>query len=147
MAEQTTIGTDNTDNTGKRDNPNYKLIIDDLVVEKIAAYAAQRIDGIIEMKGNLLSTVQETFGGQDRTKGVSADVHDDKKASIELSIILEYGKSATDVFNNIKRVINKAVKDMTGLDIDEMTVHVVDVITTEEYKAKQQQQPTPIGQD
>lgn len=114
----------------------YKLVIDEVVVEKITAYAAQSIDGIVEMKGNFLSTIQEGLGGNDRTKGVNADV-DDQKVTVDLSIILEYGKSANEVFDRIKKVIGKNIKEMTGLEVEEMTVHVVDVMTREEYRQKQ----------
>lgn len=111
----------------------YKLVIDDEVVEKITAYATQKIDGIIEMKGNILSTIQENFGGTDKTKGVDADV-DDNRATVNLSIILEYGKSASEVFERIKKVVVKDVREMTDLEIEELTVHVVDVMTMSEYK-------------
>lgn len=143
MAQETTGTIDQSTQGGQPmqsnqvSQPEYKLVIDEVVVEKIAAYATQKIDGIVEMKGNLLSTIQEGLGGNDRTKGVSADVEDDKHATVDLSIILEYGKSATEVFDRIKKVVGKSIKEMTGLDVDEMTVHVVDVMTREEYKEKQ----------
>lgn len=121
----------------QQNDPDYKLAIDEVVVEKIAAYATQKIDGIVEMKGNLLSTIQEGLGGNDRTKGVNADVEDDRHASVDLSIILEYGKSAVEVFDRIKKVVGKSIKEMTGLEVDEMTVHVVDVMTRDEYKQNQ----------
>lgn len=116
--------------------PVYKLVIDENVVEKITSKAAQKIDGIIDMKGNLLSTIQEGLGGSDKTKGVDADVVDDNNAKVDLNVILEYGKSATDVFDQIKDVVGGDLKDMTGLDLVEMTVNVVDVMTPEEFNQK-----------
>ena len=116
--------------------PVYKLVIDENVVEKISSMAAQKIDGIIDMKGNVLSRIQEGLGGNDRKKGVDADVVDENNAKVDLSIILEYGKSATDVFDQLKDVIAKDIKDMTGLNVVEMTVNVVDVMTPEEYAQK-----------
>lgn len=116
--------------------PVYKLVIDENVVEKVASKSAQKIDGIIDMKGNLLSRVQEGLGGSDKTKGVDADVVDDKNAKVDLDVILEYGKSATDVFDQIKDVVSKDLKDMTGLNVVEMTVNVVDIMTPEEFNQK-----------
>lgn len=116
--------------------PVYKLVIDENVVEKISSKAAQKIDGIIDMKGNLLSRVQEGLGGNDKTKGVDADVVDDKNTKLDLDIVLEYGKSATDVFDQIKKVVGQDIKDMTGLNVIEMTVNVVDVMTQDEYDQK-----------
>ena len=113
-----------------------QLVIDENVVEKISSKAAQKIDGIIDMKGNLLSRVQEGLGGNDKTKGVDADVVDDKNTKLDLDIVLEYGKSATDVFDQIKKVVGQDIKDMTGLNVIEMTVNVVDVMTQDEYDQK-----------
>ena len=77
--------------------PVYKLVIDENVVEKISSMAAQKIDGIIDMKGNVLSRIQEGLGGADKTKGVDADIVDDTNAKINLDVIMEYGKSAPEI--------------------------------------------------
>ena len=131
---------DKANNYGKADNvaaePVYKLIIDENVVEKVASNSAQKIDGIIDMKGNLLSTIQEGLGGNDKTKGVDADVVDDQNAKVNLNVILEYGKSAPQVFDEIKDVVTKDLKNMTGLNVVEMTVNVVDVMTQDEFAQK-----------
>lgn len=116
--------------------PIYKLVIDENVVEKISSLAAQKIDGIIDMKGNVLSRIQEGLGGDDKTKGVNADIVDDAGAKLDLDVILEYGKSAPKVFDEIKKVVGDDLKDMTGLSVVEMTVNVVDVMTPEEYASK-----------
>lgn len=114
----------------------YKLLIDEGVVEKISSLAAQKIDGIIDMKGSVFSMIQEGLGGNDRKKGVNADVMDENNAKVDLSVILEYGKSATDVFEQLKDVIAKDVNEMTGLNVVEMTVNVVDVMDEEEFNQK-----------
>ena len=114
--------------------PVYKLVIDENVVEKISSMAAQKIDGIIDMKGNVLSRIQEGLGGADKTKGVDADIVDDTNAKINLDVIMEYGKSAPEIFDDIKKVVGGDLKDMTGLNVVEMTVNVVDVMTPEEYE-------------
>ena len=80
--------------------------------------------------------MQEGLGGNDKTKGVDADVVDDKNTKLDLDIVLEYGKSATDVFDQIKKVVGQDIKDMTGLNVIEMTVNVVDVMTQDEYDQK-----------
>ncbi|WP_449316868.1 Asp23/Gls24 family envelope stress response protein [Rubneribacter sp.] len=116
--------------------PVYKLIIDESVVEKIASKSTQKIDGIIDMKGSLLSTIQEGLGGSDKTKGVSADVVDERNAKVDLDVILEYGKSAPQIFDKIKDVVASDLKDMTGLTVVEMTVNVVDVMTQDEFDQK-----------
>ena len=135
------------DASSKSSEPQYKLTIDENVVEKISSLAAQKVDGIIDMKGNVLSMIQEGLGGNDRKKGVDADVVDENTAQVALSLILEYGKSATDVFDQLKDVIAKDIKDMTGLNVIEMTVNVVDVMDQEEFNQKRGNNDDDNAQD
>ncbi len=114
------------------ESSKYTLTIDEGVVEKISSLAAQKIDGIVDMKGSVFSMIQEGFGGNDERKGVDADI-DDGGVSVELSIILEYGKSALKVFDAVKESVTDQVKEMTGLDVTELTVNVVDVVDKAEY--------------
>jgi uncharacterized alkaline shock family protein YloU len=130
-----------------KSEPVYKLVINENVVEKISSLAAQKIDGIIDMKGNVLSRIQEGLGNADKTKGVDADIVDDSNAKIDLDVILEYGKSAPDVFDEIKKVVGEDLKDMTGLNVVEMTVNVVDVMTPEEYAQKNGNNNSDDGQN
>lgn len=120
----------------KLPEPVYKLTIVDSVVEKIAARAVARIDGIVAMKGNLFSTIQEGLGGSVHTKGVTADLLDDSTAHIELDVILEYGKSAVEIFSQVRDMVVGDLQTMTGLTVTELDVNVVDVMTYEEYNAR-----------
>ena len=87
------------------------------------------------IRGNI-SEMRTLAVGSGTTKGVDADVVDDHNAKVDLNVILEYGKSATDVFDQIKDVVGGDLKDMTGLTLVEMTVNVVDVMTPEEFNQK-----------
>lgn len=120
----------------EKNQPVFKLTIAENVVEKISAKAVQQIDGIVAMKGGFLTTIQEGLGGNVATKGVSADLLSDNTVSVDLDIILEYGKSAVAVFDKVKGVVVKDLEDMTGLKVSELTVNVVDVMSQEEYDKK-----------
>lgn len=115
---------------------SYNLEIEDSVVEKIASLATQKIDGVMEMKGNIISSLQDRVGQTDQTKGVSADVNDNR-VSVDVSIVLEYGKSAKEVFEKIKDYVVKEIKKITALEVSELTVHVQDIMTREEYREQQ----------
>lgn len=112
------------------------LTFDDNVIEKIVAITCKEVDGIIEMKGGILSAIQEGFGGTDLTKGVDVEVQN-QLAEIDLAIIMEYGKSAPTIFKELKEVIGENVKNMTGLGISSLNVRVVDVMTKDEYAKRQ----------
>lgn len=108
------------------------LSFDDNVIEKIVAIACKEVDGIIDMKGGILSAIQEGFGGVDLTKGVDVEVRG-SMAEIDLSIIMEYGKSAPQIFVDLKEAISQIVLEMTGLGVSALNVRVVDVMTKEEF--------------
>ncbi len=111
------------------------LIIDEGVVEKIAFLAANKISGIVDMKGNVFSMIQEGLGGNDRTKGTEADI-EDGDTTIELSVILKYGTSAVDVFNEIRKIVSKDIRAMTGLEVSSLTVNIVDVMDDDEIRER-----------
>lgn len=114
-----------------------KLIIEDKVVAKIARIAINGVDGILEMKGNIADSIGSFFSGREEqsTAGVSVEVGE-KEAKINLDVIIEYGKNATRIFNDIKKAVTNNVKEMTGLDVVTINVDVVDVMTKQEYEKK-----------
>lgn len=115
-----------------------KLIIEDKVVAKIARIAINQVDGILEMKGNIADSIGSFFGSSDRrTAGVNVEVGE-REAKINLDVIIEYGKNAREIFNNIQRVVSANVREMTGLEVVTINVDVVDVLTRKEYQEKQQ---------
>ncbi|WP_308652957.1 Asp23/Gls24 family envelope stress response protein [uncultured Anaerococcus sp.] len=115
-----------------------KLIIEDKVVAKIARIAINNVDGILDMKGNFADSIGSFFGSNDRsTAGVNVEVGE-KEAKINLDVIIEYGKNARQIFNDIQRTVSANVKEMTGLDVVTVNVDVVDVLTRKEYQEKQQ---------
>ena len=72
------------------------LIIDDAVIEKIAGVVTRQIDGILDMKGSLMSGFATSLGASSKSaKGITASV-DGAAASIEIKAILEYGASPSD---------------------------------------------------
>lgn len=114
-----------------------KLTIADKVVAKISRIAVNRVDGILDMKASFFDSVSSVFqsSNEQDTSGVDVEVGQ-KEAKVNMQIILEYGKSAPRIFENIKKVVKENVKEMTGLDVVTVNVDVVDVMTREEYKAK-----------
>ncbi len=119
----------------REDAPTHesKLIIEDSVVEKIAAIAANEIDGVLDLSGNLFNRVTGTFGSDNLTKGVSAEVGE-KQAAIDIKLILEYGASAPKVFEKLKNIVREQVLFMTGLNVVEVNVTITDVMTRKQYQ-------------
>ena len=114
-----------------------KLSIADKVVAKISRIAVNRVDGILDMKASFFDSVSSVFQSstEQDTSGVDVEVGE-KEAKVNMQIILEYGKSAPRIFEQIKKVVRENVKEMRGLNVITVNVDVVDVMTREEYKAK-----------
>ncbi|MGH2233301.1 Asp23/Gls24 family envelope stress response protein, partial [Enterococcus faecalis] len=57
-----------------------------------------------------------------------------KQVAVDLSIGAEYGKDVTTIYDKMKQVISNEDKKMTGLDVIEINVNVVDVKTKEQHE-------------
>ncbi len=117
-----------------QDQDASTLVIDSDVVEKIVAITCRSIDGILQMKGNFISSIQEGFGGTDVTKGVQVEMVGDDACVVNVSIIMEYGKSAKKIFTELHDRITEKITDMTGLGVKAVNVRVVNVMTREEVE-------------
>lgn len=138
MTEQQTDVAKNTEQENQIEES--KLTIEDKVIAKISKLALQNVDGILDMKGSWLDSVSNTFKSdyEPSTAGISVE-SGEKQAKVEISIILEYGKNAQKVFEAIKKVVKENVKQMTGMDVVTINVHVVDVMTSQEFANKKKE--------
>jgi uncharacterized alkaline shock family protein YloU len=109
-----------------------KLSFEDQVIKKIAGIAVDEIEGILSMSGGFIDGVSERLGLSNVTKGITAEVGE-KQVALNLNVILEYGKSAPKVFAETVKKIQNVVRDMTGLDVIEVNMHVQDVMTMTEF--------------
>lgn len=115
-----------------------ELTYEDKVLAKIAYYAVANIDGILDLKGGFTSGFKSFFSqdGEDKTKGVSAEVGK-KEVAVDLEVIGEFGKDLVKAFDQTVEKIKADVKKMTGLQVVEVNMNVVDVFTKAEYEKKQ----------
>lgn len=118
-----------------------KLTFNDIVLEKIAGIAAREIDGVLDMKGGMLSGLTSSFTNKDISKGVAVEVGE-KEVIVDLKVILEYGASAPKIFDKIKGNVTEQIAVMTGLKAVEVNVRVDDVMTRKEFDLKN----APSGQ-
>ena len=103
------------------------------VIEKIIAVAVRDVEHVLGMKGNLVQLVQETFGAEKLSKGVSVEVTDDNRVLVNISIIIEYGSYVPEVFEDVKEAAAQALYEMTGLEVAGVNLRIEDIITREEY--------------
>ena len=105
------------------------------VIEKIVALAVRDVPGVLGMKGGWVNRVQETFGAVSPTKGVTVEVTPDNAVRVNLSVLIEYGTYAPQIFEDVKKVVVKQISGMTGLEVAGVNLRIEDVLTPEEYEA------------
>ena len=107
------------------------------VIEKIVAMCTREVPHVLGMKGNFFHTLQEQFGQEVLTKGVSVDVTDDNRVIVNLSVIIEYGCYAPAIFDDVKTRVTNGLEGMTGLEVAGVNMRIENVVTPAEYeKAK-----------
>lgn len=97
--------------------------IADDVVATIAGKAALEVKGVYSMAGGFAGGISEVFGKKTYTKGIKVD-NTEKGLKIDVNIIVEYGARIPDVAYEIQNRVKKAIENMTGLNIDEVNVHI-----------------------
>ncbi len=81
------------------------------------------IEGIVSMNGGMAEGLAERIGRKILTKGVSAEVGE-KEVVIDLKVIIEYGTNVPDLYQKISSAVKKAIKNMTGLQVAKVNMHV-----------------------
>jgi uncharacterized alkaline shock family protein YloU len=102
------------------------------VVEKIAGLVAREVIGVHAMGG---SGMARTFGAvRERVPGASRSVSQGVKVevgeaqtAIDLEIVIDYGVAIVDVARAVREEVISAVERMTGLDVVEVNIAVIDV--------------------
>ncbi len=106
------------------------------VIEKIVALAMREVPGVVGMKGSWFNRVQDAFGASDTTKGVTVEVTPESAVRVNISVFIEYGAYAPQVFEDVKKAVVKQVSGMTGLEVAGVNLRIEDVLTPEEYEAR-----------
>ena len=126
---------DTDEDDEEADESEDSLTFSNGVIEKIVAMATREVPHVLGMKGNLMHFVQEQFGAENLTKGVTVEVTDDNRMIINISVIIEYGCYAPDIFEDVKNRVTERLAEMTGLEVAGINLRIEDVVTREEYEA------------
>ncbi|GAK31187.1 Gls24 family general stress protein [Weissella oryzae SG25] len=126
-----------TDKKANQKDIKGQLSFDDKVIQKIVGYSIEKIDGLLGVDAGFIANVKNKLvNSDDPTEGVSVEVGKEQVA-VDLDIITEYGKDARDIYADVKKIVSEQVAKMTGLDLVEMNVKVVDIQSSDEYDKNQ----------
>lgn len=120
-------------------------------LEAIGKEAILKVDGVLGTKESSLESFADSIGeGADNTpaqdtQGVQAFLDQDKdEVTIDADIILEYGKSAKDIFEAAQKNVKEAVQNKKGKKVVEVNIHIRDILSREEYEKIQQEKRNRI---
>ncbi|MET4921843.1 Asp23/Gls24 family envelope stress response protein [Streptomyces sp. PSRA5] len=107
-----------------------KTTIADSVVASIAGIATRDASGVYAMGGGIsrtLGAARDKMGrSDDVSRGVRVEVGE-KEAAVDLSVVVEYGYPITRTTDDIRSGVSDTVGSMTGLDVVEVNIDVLDV--------------------
>jgi len=110
----------------------------DKVLAKITKKVVEKVDGVLDLQGGILNSITSTFSNEENsTSGISIN-QEESTCLVALSMILEYGKKANEVFNEIDKLIKKEVYELTGVKVQAVKLDIVDLLTKEEFVKKKQ---------
>lgn len=136
---ETEADADADEDDEEADESEDSLTYSNGVIEKIVAMATREVPHVLGMKGNLMHFVQEQFGAENLTKGVTVEVTDDNRVVVNISVIIEYGSYAPAIFDDVKARVTERLDAMTGLEVAGVNLRIEDVITPEEYEHRTSQ--------
>lgn len=114
--------------------PLGKTFIADDVVSVIARIAAEQVEGIHQLGESSLRGML----GLGRHHGIESEVGF-KEAAVDIEVIVEYGYPIKEVAAKLRESVIESVEYMTGRQVIEVNVNVVDVyIPKLEKKSKRQ---------
>lgn len=136
---ETEAESDADEDDEETDESEDSLTYSNGVIEKIVAMATREVPHVLGMKGNPMHFVQEQFGAENLTKGVTVEVTDDNRVVVNISVIIEYGAYAPAIFDDVKARVTERLAAMTGLEVAGVNLRIKDVITSEEYEHRTSQ--------
>lgn len=96
------------------------------VLEVIAGLAASEVEGVAYMSGGIVGGIAEKLGRKNLARGVKVELGENHTV-IDVSIAVEFGVRIPDVASNVQENVNTTIRNMTGLDVVEVNVHVIGV--------------------
>ncbi|WEV70351.1 Asp23/Gls24 family envelope stress response protein [Lactobacillus sp. ESL0785] len=113
-------------------NNGEEIEIDPSVLEVIMGIAAEKVDGVAEMRGSVRSGINRVLGREDRSKGVTVRLDEDHNLIADVYISVEAGSYVPKIAMNLQKDLQEQVEQMTDLTFKEINVHVTGLVFPED---------------
>ena len=111
-----------------------QIKIDPSVLEVILGIAAEKVDGVVGMRGNLTSGIKQILGLSDRGKGVNISIDQEQKLIADVYVYVEAGLNVPSVALKLQKVLKTQLVQMTDLELKAINIHVVGLIFKDEQE-------------
>ncbi|WP_242368452.1 Asp23/Gls24 family envelope stress response protein [Lactobacillus intestinalis] len=109
-----------------------QIEIDPSVLEVILGIAAEKIDGVAGMRGNIKSGLSWVLGREDRGKGVNIKLDDDNRLIADVYVYFDSGVNVPKVGMQLQKALKTQLLQMTDLELKAINVHVVGLVFSED---------------
>ena len=100
------------------------------VVAVIAGLAANEVDGVDSMAGNITNELIGMLGMKNLSKGVKV-VMEEGTVRVDIAINVIYGYSIPKITKQVQEKVRQQIENMTGLIVPEVNVRVAGVNTAD----------------
>ena len=108
--------------TAKQQAPEGQLEIDDTVLDRIAALAAEAVEGVYSLgRSGIAGAIDSVRGG-----GVSSE-HGRREAAFDFDVVVQWGHNIPQVVDEVRVKVAEAIETMTNLKTVEINIHVRDI--------------------
>ncbi|GBG96329.1 Asp23/Gls24 family envelope stress response protein [Lactococcus termiticola] len=108
-----------------------EIVIAPEVLEVIVGITAAKIEGVHTLRNKRFS---DSLGKKSEGRGVYISSDENDKVTVDIYVYLTYGVSVPKVALNIQKEVKEAVSQATDVQIDEVNIHVVGVVTEKAEK-------------
>lgn len=116
------------------ENVNYN----DSVLKKIVKTAAIQVDGVLGLGSTLMENISGALKNMENTHGISINQKNDT-LDIDIKLVVEFGKSIPQIATAVEENIRQSLRQMAGLNANNIRVEVVDTMTRAEFEEKTKQ--------
>ncbi|OFI46232.1 hypothetical protein BG262_04240 [Floricoccus penangensis] len=109
------------------------VVISPRVIETIVSITTSNIDGLYSLRNKSFS---DFLGKNSEGRGVYISQDEDGLVDVDVYVFLSFGVNVPSVAMNIQKEIKEAVFNMTGIEINDVNVHVSGIVPAKTPKPK-----------
>lgn len=93
------------------------------VIASISALAANEVDGVKRIGGNLKSKLLELIG-KSSLSCIKVEIEKNEEINLEIPVIIKYGFNIPDVSDKVQQNVRSALEKMTRLSVKNININV-----------------------